>query len=250
MNKSRLLPGLIFASVLFATEPVAPPMLPDDSFLKDCVFVCVDIQEPGPRGHMTEAQVPKEWQRQGITATDANAAIDYTFDVAFPNAQRVVAAVRRLGVPMVFVHWGCRFADGMDLDPAIRQSFVAGLGPDPSKWHHHEGDPGTEPAKFLHVQKGEYVLPKSGQDAFSSSNIHNLLVNLGARNLILIGGHTGACLGKTAASAKREGYRLLCVEDATFDARQSMRRRWIDATGYDYILTTEEFLAWLARSKG
>ncbi|MBI2516289.1 MAG: isochorismatase family protein [Opitutae bacterium] len=247
MPTLRLFPLLSLVSIVVAAEPTPQAMLPDAAFLKDCVFVCIDIQEPGSRTHMTDAQVPKEWQRMGITAADANAATDYAFDVAFPNAERVVAAVRGLGVPMVFVHWGCRFADGMDLDPAIRNAFIAEHGPDYTKWHHHEGDPGTEPAKFLHIREGEYVIPKSGQDAFNSSNIRNVLVNLGAKHLIMIGGHTGACLGKIAASAKRAGYRLLCIEDATFDARQSTRRRWIDETGYDYVLGTDEFLAWLAK---
>lgn len=231
----------------FATGSASTTPLPDDSFLKHCVFVCIDIQEPGPRVHMTEASMPKEWLRMGITAADANAAIDYCYDVAFPNARRVVAACRQFGLPMVFVHWGCLFADGMDLDPAIRNAFIAEHGTDYTKWHHHEGDPGTEPARFLGVRAGEYVIPKSGQDAFDSSNIRNVLANLGAKNLIMIGGHSGACLGKTAASAKRNGYRLLCIEDATFDARQSTRLRWIDETGYDYVLKTDEFLAWLAQ---
>lgn len=249
MSPRFLLPLLLLVLTAAAADPVPKASLPDAAFLKNCVFVCVDIQEPGPRSYLTEASVPREWQRMGITAADANAAIDYTYDVAFPNARRVVEACRKLGVPMIFLHWGCLFADHMDLDPAIRQAFIAEHGPDHTKWHHHEGDPGTEPAKFLGIRAGEYVIPKSGQDAFDSSNIRNVLLNLGAKNLIMIGGHTGACLGKTAASAKRAGYHLLCVEDATFDARQSTRLRWIEETGYDHVLKTDDFLAWLGQVK-
>lgn len=91
------------------------------------------------------------------------------------------------------------------------------------------------------MREGEYVLPKTAQDAFTSSNIQFILTNLGARNLVFVGGHTGACLGKTTASAKRLGYRTLVVEDATFDARQSARLRCIEETGYDYVMKTEEF---------
>jgi nicotinamidase-related amidase len=245
MNPLCLVCLLCLGATVCSAEPTARPVLPDASFLKDCVFVCVDIQEPGARRHLAESEVPKDWQRQGITAADANAAVDYTYDVAFPNAQRVVEAVRRHGLPLVFVHWGYQLPGGMDLEPAIRQVFVAELGPDSAKWGHRDGDPGTEPAKFLHVRPGEYVVAKSGQDAFSSSNIRNLLVNLGAKHLIMIGGHTGACLGRTAASARREGYELLCVQDATFDARQSTRLRWIEETKYHYVVGTDEFVAWL-----
>ena len=61
--------------------------------------------------------------------------------------------------------------------------------------------------------------------------------------IVFIGGHTGACLGKTATSAQRRGYRTLCIGDATFDARESARLPNLEATGYDHMLTTAAFLA-------
>ena len=228
-----------FMSVLAALSLRAE--LPPDSFLDNCVFVSVDVQEPGPRAHLSAGQVPPEWVRQGITAADANAAIDYAYDVAFPNSRRVADACRVAGLPMIFVHWGCLFGDRMDLDPVIRQTFLAQHGSDYTKWGHHVSDPGSQPAKLLGVRAGEYVLPKTAQDAFASSNIGFMLTNLKARNIVFIGGHTGACLGKTAASAKRLGYRIMVVEDATFDARQSARMRCIEDTGYHYVVSTAEF---------
>jgi nicotinamidase-related amidase len=233
-----LSPGL----ALFAAAPQAP----DPSFFKDCVFVSVDVQEPGPRHHVTADQLPKEWVGFGFTAQDVNAAIDYAYDVAYPNSRRVADGCRSLHLPMVFIHWGCLFQDGMDLDPVIRQSFLAQHGTDYAKWGHHVNDPGSRPATILGVRPGEYVLPKSGQDAFNSSNLGFLLTNLGAKNIVFIGGHTGACLGKTAASAKRLGYRILVVEDATFDARESGRLTCMQATGYHYTVTTDEFLRLVA----
>jgi nicotinamidase-related amidase len=70
-----------------------------------------------------------------------------------------------------------------------------------------------------------------------------VLQNLGVRNIVFVGGHAGACLGKTAASAKRLGYRMLCVADATNDAAESRRMPNLRATGYDYIVTTDELIA-------
>jgi nicotinamidase-related amidase len=98
------------------------------------------------------------------------------------------------------------------------------------------------------VRPGEYVIPKSGQDAFASSNIDFLLRNLGVRRLVFVGGHTGACLGKTAASAKRLGYETLCVEDATSDARESTRRQYIAEAGFDYVISTAEYLRLVERA--
>lgn len=215
--------------------------LPPDSFLDNCVFVSVDVQEPGLRSHFTPAQVPLEWVRQGITAEDANAAIDYAYDVAYPNSRRVADACRSVGLPMIFVHWGCLFGDRIDLDPVIRRTFLAQHGTDYTSWGHHVADPGSQPAKVLGVRTGEYVLPKTAQDAFASSNLGFMLTNLGVRNIVFIGGHTGACLGKTAASAKRLGYQILVVQDATFDARQSARMQCIEDTGYHHVVSTSEF---------
>jgi len=236
----RLAAMLALCALAPQWAPAAPPAL-DRAFLKDCAFVCIDVQEPGARVHLTDAQLLKEWQRMGIKADDVNAANDYANDVAYPNCRRVADACRAAGLPMIFVHWGCLYQDGMDLDPEIRRSFLAEHGQNYAKWGHHVNDPASQPASFLALRAGEYVLPKSGQDAFTSSNLRNILINLGVKNIVFIGGHTGACLGRTAASAKRLGFRMLCVEDATFDARESTRRRFITETGYDYVVTTEEF---------
>ncbi|MDD2766042.1 MAG: isochorismatase family protein [Opitutaceae bacterium] len=246
MKAAFLMAGIVLAmcaQLPAAPEPDASPVALDPSFLQHCAFVSVDVQEPGPRTHVTEEKVSKLWKQMGFTADDVNAATDYAFDVAYPNARRVTDACRSFGLSMIFIHWGCLFRDGMDLDPEIRREFLGQFGPAYDKWGHCLGDPTARPAAFLGVRDGEYVIPKSGQDAFTSSNLKNVLTNLGVKNIVFIGGHTGACLGKTARSAKRLGFRTLCVEDATFDARQSTRRRWIDETGYDYVVTTEEFLA-------
>lgn len=209
-------------------------------FFKNCAFVCIDIQ-PAKRGHMDENSVPKLWRTMGITADDVNAANDFAIDVAYPNARKVVDACRSLHLPMIFVHWGCLFRDGMDLDPTVRQEFLNQHGTNYEAWGHCLGDAASRPADELGVRPGDYVLPKSGQDAFNSSNIRFLLANLGARSLVFIGGHTEACLGRTATSAKTHGFKTLCVTDATFNARESTRLKGIEQSKYDHVLTTAQF---------
>jgi nicotinamidase-related amidase len=129
----------------------------------------------------------------------------------------------------------------MDLDPAVRRSFLVQFGKDFKKWPHHISRNDSKPAKILGVEPHDYVIAKTGQDAFSSSNLGFVLENLNVRNIVFVGGHTGACLGRTASSAKKRGYRILCVEDATFAAWQSRKASDIKATGYDYVLTAEQF---------
>lgn len=219
----------------------AAPAL-DRSFFDHCAFVSVDLQEGGPPAPLSETEVPPLWKQMGFTAEDVNAANVFAWEVALPNAVKVADACRTLGVPMIFVHWGYFFEDGMDLDPDIRKTMLDEHGTDYAKWSGYIGQPGSQVAKIFGVRKGDYVIAKAAQDAFTSSNIDFVLRNLGVKRIVFVGGHTGACLGKTAASAKRLGYTTLCVKDATNNARESSRERDIRETGYDYVLTTSEFL--------
>ncbi len=214
---------------------------PDGSFVEDCAFVCVDFQ-PTVRKHLTDEQLPAPWRQAGFTAQDVNTAIDFQIDIALPNARRVADACRQLQLPLIFIHWGHLFSDGMDLDPEVRRVFLQEHGTDHTAWPHHISRSDSRPSPELGVRPGEYVLPKTAQDAFRSSNLEFVLRNLGVQNIVFVGGHTGACLGKSAASAKKLGFRILCVEDATFDARESSRLPNLLATGYDYVVTADEFV--------
>jgi len=98
--------------------------MPDKSFLNHCAFVCVDIQEGQRGGPMTEDKMPQDWRKMGFTVEDVNAASEFGWEVCLPNAVRVVEACRRAGLPMIFIHWGCQFRDGMDLDPNVRRMLL------------------------------------------------------------------------------------------------------------------------------
>ena len=241
--------GLAAAITLFVwtalaqriTEPrtleyTVPPL----SFFDNCVFVCVDIQEGGvgPVRSISEG-----WKKIGYTIEDCQAAVDFLRDAAKPNARRVADACRALRLPMVFVHWGCLFEDGMDLDPRIRRGWAEDKTVKLKKMVPHISKPSSQPDKCLGIQDGEYVLPKSAQDAFPSCNIGYLLENLEARNIVFVGGHTnpGGCLGQTAKSARERGYTILCIEDATFDAGESTRIPGIAAVPFHYVMKTQEF---------
>jgi nicotinamidase-related amidase len=221
---------------------------PDASFFEHCAFVSVDIQEGSRPDPITEAQVPPLWKKMNFTAADVNEANTFAWDVALPNAVKVAEACRERGVSMIFLHWGYFFEDGMDLDPDVRKTMVDEHGTDYAKWSGCNSQPGSQVAKVLGVRQGEYVLAKAAQDAFRSCNIEFVLRNLGVKHIVFVGGHTGACLGKTAKSAKRLGYTTLCVKDATNNARESSREKDIQETGYDYVITTAEFLELAKRS--
>ena len=214
--------------------------LPEAAFFEDCAFVCVDLQQNGDAAEtepktITEAQMPELWKGMGFGVEDVNEAIRYAVTVCLPNAGRVTAACRRLGMPMIFIHWGSRYPDLVDIDPEVRGELYYGAG-DERNAYTPESD--VRPADALKVQPGEYVLAKTAQDAFLATPLDFMLRNLGVKNLILTGGHTGACLGKTSKSAKGLGYRTLCVEDATNNAFESNRIAKMLECGYDYIVET------------
>lgn len=231
-----------------ATSRVQEKSMLDMSFFEHCAFVSVDIQEGTKPETLSQEQVPALWRRMGFTADDVNAANNFAWDVAFPNALKVADTCRSLGLPMIFIHWGYLFEDGMDLDPDIRKSMIDEHGNDYAKWSGFIGQAESQPAKAFEIRKSDYVLPKAAQDAFGSCNLEFLLRNLQIENIVFVGGHTGACLGKTAKSAIRRGYTTLCIEDATNNARESTREKEIEETGYAYVLSTNEFVE-LAKKK-
>jgi nicotinamidase-related amidase len=214
----------------------SPPAL-DPSFLESAAFVSIDFQPPMWR----DEPLPKGFAEQGITREHVAEARRYFLEEALPNARRVADGSRELGLPMIFVHWGYRFADAMDLDPATYNAFLDNYGPDTSKWPHHIAAADSKPAEELGVRPGEYVIAKTAQDAFASSNIAFVLRNLGVKNIVFVGGDTGACLGNSARSAIREGYQVLCVKDATFDASEPKRLENFERIGCHHVVSTEEF---------
>lgn len=255
---AQIIRWLSLCAALIAPDAVAPPAGNPETprattlppvFFEHCAFVSVDIQEGTEPTPISDEQVPPLWKKMGFTAEDVNAANTYAWEVALPNAVQVADACRELGLPRIFLHWGYRFKDAMDLDPDVRNVFLDEHGTDYETWSGHIDQPGSQPAKVFGIRDDDYVLPKTAQDAFRSSSIDFVLRNLEIETIVFVGGHTGACLGKTAKSAKRHGYTTLCIRDATNNARESSREKDIQETGYDYVMTAQEFLDAVAAYK-
>ncbi len=226
-------------TVVTPKKNIIPPI-----FFAQCAFVSVDFQETAASGPVMDKDLPEAWKKMGFAAADVNAANDFARHTALPNAVRIADACRDLGLPRIFIHWGYLFNDAMDLDPDIRKAMREEHGTEYSKYGGHIQQPDSQPARAFNIQPGDYVLPKAAQDAFKSCNIDFVLRNLEVKHLVFVGGHTnaGGCLSKTARSAMKLGYKTLCIRDATFNARESTREQDIKDTGYNYVMTTAEFL--------
>ncbi|MFH1743390.1 MAG: isochorismatase family cysteine hydrolase [bacterium] len=221
-------------------DPRLRELTPD--LFQNAVLISVDIQNGQPGPPLTADTMDPLWASYGFTPEDVNAASDYFFGTALPNAAKIARLFRERNIPVILIHWGARFQDGMDLDPEVRSMLLEKHGTNFERWGHRERDAGSQVHPDLDPQPSDYILPKTAQDAFISSNIGFMLKNIGAKNLFLMGGHAGACLGKTSKSAKEAGYTTICIEDATNDATESRRIPNINEVGYDIICRTEDIL--------
>ena len=69
----------------------------------------------------------------------------------------------------------------------------------------------------LNPRPGDIVLTKRHYDAFSETELDQILRGVGVRNLIFAGVHTSACVLATVAHARALGYRSCVVSDCTGD---------------------------------
>lgn len=181
------------------------------------VFVCVDMHAP-TRGPLADDRLPRVWRERGFDPADVNRALRYAEQVAVPNARRAADVCRRLGVPCVFVWFG---------DQAS------------APWQ-------GAPAASLGIRAGDRVVRKTLADAFEDGTLVDVLAGLDAETLIFAGGFTEDCLRRTALTARRRGYRTVCLQDATTNVRESTRMRGIVAAGFDEVIGTNDLLC-LAR---
>lgn len=140
--------------------------------------------------------------------------IDMINDLAFPDAEPLVAAARavterilllraqadRLGVPTVYVndnfgHW--RSERSAIIDHAARQ-----------------GSPARDIVERLTPRTRDFFVIKPKFSGFYATNLQVLLPKLGVDRLILTGVATDICVLFTAADAYMREYRLWTPEDA------------------------------------
>jgi len=182
--------------------------------VRDTVFVSIDIQ-PRARREWTEANaIPSLLREFGLV--DLNAAVAHFHETMLPNAFKVAEWAREMRIPRVFVYWAPNSKAVLDDACAPHGSF--------------------------HIQAGDLVIPKTEMDAFGSSTFDVDVAKLGRKTLLMVGGHTRGCLGETAKSGFKAGYKCVAVRDATFDVSMTRWPLGLAEVPYASILTTAEVL--------
>ena len=132
-------------------------------------------------------------------------ALDYYWDrvqqVMLPNIQRLLATARRIGIEIIHVRVASATADGRD----SAKNLGLRVARDAQEAHFL---PEVAP------QGDELVLSKTTSSTFDSTNIDQLLRNMGISNLIVTGIETSGCVDSTVRSAAAKGYEMIVVEDA------------------------------------
>jgi nicotinamidase-related amidase len=169
------------------------------------VFVVVDMQEGG-----------------GMSADEAGIPVMPGHADRVVVAERLLAAARAAGVPVVFfqeVHRPSGVDFGRELDG------VEGA-------HCMEGQPGTDLEPTLRPEAGEFHLVKRRYSGFIGTEFDIVLRGLKADTLILIGGLTDVCVHYTFADAHQRDYYVRVVTDCVGGSSQSRHDAALDAMEY------------------
>jgi nicotinamidase-related amidase len=138
------------------------------------------------------------------------------------NAERIVAAARSAGVPIIFFQEVHR-RDGVDFGRELDGNEGV---------HCVEGDPGTEFWPTLVAGPGEYAIAKRRYSCFFGTDLEILLKGLGASTLILIGGLTDVCVHYTFADAHQHDYHARVVTDCVIGSSEARHLASLSAMEY------------------
>ncbi len=132
--------------------------------------------------------------------------------------QRVLAAVRACGMPVIYTREGHR-ADGSDLTAVKRyRSRLGGAGvgdASPIGRILIRGEPGHAIIPELAPQPGDPIIDKVGSGCFYGTEMEHLLRNRGICNLIFVGVTTECCVHTSIREASDRGFDNLLLSDCT-----------------------------------
>jgi nicotinamidase-related amidase len=178
----------------------------------DTALVVVDMQyASGSREHGLGAHLA----RQGKLG-DAAYRFDRIDNVVIPNTQRLLAAWRAAGAPVIYVTLGARNADYSDAPGYLRDFFET--------CHNHQGTRENDVVDALKPMPGEPVLLKNTMGAFASTPLADLFDRLGVKTAVYVGVSTNNCVDTTAREASDRGYASIIVSDATGTCSEAMQQ--------------------------
>ncbi len=165
--------------------------------------------------------------------------------LVIPNIQKLLMYFRARQYRVVFIRVGPFLPDGSDMFERRRlreETARRMMGLDRL---YNLGSPELEIIDELKPVAGELVIDKNSASAFNSSNIDQLLRNLGIDSLVLTGVATNACVETTSRDAADRGYKCILVDDACATIHgQDVHdmTMWNFSTLFGKVLKTEDVI--------
>lgn len=155
---------------------------------------------------------------------------------AIPHIQRLMAAAREMGVPVVHT-------TGMEGMPAWHAHRDAGSGDDQDR---------IQIIDEVAPTAGEVVMHKSSPSAFWGTPLVGYLNHLGVDTLIVGGESTSGCVRASVVDGCTNRYRMIVVEECVFDRHEAchainlfdMNQKYAD------VISLDEVLEWLQEWNG
>lgn len=157
-----------------------------------------------------------------------------------PSLQRLTAAFRAHGAPVIYTRCVSLRGDGSDQTWRHRAfGLVAGVD-----------DHDAQMLDEIAPQPGDIVLNKTGSSVFTSTNCEHLLRNMGITTLVITGIFTNSCVEGTVRDAGDLDFRVLVAEDACAAMSPSGHRKAIEYLdgNFGHVKTTDEIVGLLEAS--
>jgi biuret amidohydrolase len=172
-------------------------------------LVVVDVQRFFARPEYPFAQA-FEKMVPGVTA-DYFRRVNAT---VLPNIQRLLACFRARKLPIIYFAVGCHSPDGRDLPGWMREFDEVSLMLNGQRVCPPVGDPSGAIEDRVAPLPGEVVLTKSSSGPLASTNLEQVLRNMGVRSLVVCGLTTAVCVSQTAREMADLSFQVIVAEDA------------------------------------
>jgi nicotinamidase-related amidase len=138
-------------------------------------------------------------------------------NVVIPAIGKLLAYFREHDLPVIYVVVGSPYHDYRDWPRNLREWFFHLERETGMKDLFWTGNPTFAVRKEIEPRSGEPIIRKTSCGAFNSSNIDQILRNMGVENLVVTGISTNACVETTVRGAAERSYLVSVVDEATAD---------------------------------
>lgn len=160
--------------------------------------------------------------------------------VVIPTLQRLIAAFRAGGHPVVFARIAALLPDGRDRSLSQRKPGWNDLLLPKDAWE-------SQIVPELAPRPDEIVVTKTTDSALTGTNLRLVLANMGITHAVVGGIFTDQCVSSTVRSLADESFDVLLVEDACAAGSQELHEQELRILNRIYceVMSAEELLGFL-----